>query len=192
VIQRPSSPLRSLLPWIVAASFALAAAWFGRLYLVANLESEQLRIQFALAELALKSGDQQLQAERIVARAQLAQLELANFQIAPLRALQNDAAETRAVVVWNPAKHEGVFMAEKMPALPPDEKWELWLFERGEAAKPVSAGAFASRDGEVTRINFKPSASVDAVAKFAVSREKNDEPRSRVAPTKLILSGDAR
>src|SRR5258707_599801 len=131
----PASLFRSLLPWAIAAGFAFAAAWFGRLYLVGNLETEQLRVQYAFAELALKSTDQQIEAERIVARAQIAQLDLANIKIAALVALQNNASAARAVAVWNPARQEGVFALEKMPVLAPDQRLELWIVEERDGAQ---------------------------------------------------------
>jgi hypothetical protein len=192
VIDRSPFSLRRLLPWTIAVACALVAAWFGRLYVASNLEAEQLRLQSAFAELAVKSGDQQLEAERIVARAQLAQLDLANLNIVTLVTLQKNAADARAVIVWNSAAQEGIFVMEKMPALATNQRWELWIVEAGVAAKPVSAGVLDLRGGEPTRIQFKPTAPVGAVAKFVVSREKNDGAGSHTSPAEVILAGEIR
>jgi anti-sigma-K factor RskA len=184
--------LRSLLPWAIAACFALAAAWFGRLYVASNLEAEQLRLQFAFAEVALRSTQQQVEAERIVSREQVAQLDVANLKIAAIASLMKNSPEAHAVAVWNPARQEGVFALEKMPPLAPDQRLELWVVEAKEGAKPVSAGVLDVRTGELMRVRFKPTAPVGAVAQFAVSREKNDGARSHAAPTEVIMAGPTR
>ena len=69
---RPSAALfRSLIPWAMAACFGLSAAWLGQLYLGMRAEASLLRDGRAIAELALKSTQQQLEAERILARRQI-------------------------------------------------------------------------------------------------------------------------
>ena len=67
---RPSQ----FLPWAAAACLALAAAWFGQRYLSTRSEAVMLQDQKTLAELELKSTRNQLEAERIVVRQQLADL----------------------------------------------------------------------------------------------------------------------
>lgn len=183
---------RSLIPWAVAACFALAAAWLGRLHLASRLEAEGLRTQQALAEVALKSADQQLEAERILARAQLAQAELANVKIALLTAAQRSMAETRGVVVWNSARQEGVLALEKMPALAADQRLELWIVEARTDAKPMSVGVFELGASGGARGSFRPAAPVGPVAKFMLSREKNDGARAHASPATVILAGDCR
>jgi hypothetical protein len=183
---------RALIPWAVAACFAFAAAWLGRLYLASRLETEGLRTQQALADVALKSADQQLEAERILARAQLAQADLANVKIAVLTASQGGTAGSRGVVVWNSARQEGVLALEKMPALAADQRLELWLIEAKADAKPVSAGVFELGADGVTRTSFRSAAPVGPVAKFMVSREKNDGARAHASPAVVIITGDCR
>jgi anti-sigma-K factor RskA len=84
------------IPWAAAACFAVGAAWTGQLYLTARSESAVLRDQQSLADLALKSAGNQLEAERILSRQQLAglgtQLADATRQLADTRR-QADAAE---------------------------------------------------------------------------------------------------
>ena len=60
----------SLLPWAAAACFALLASWFAQLYFTTQSENQLAAAQNALADLALKSANNQLEAERILARAQ--------------------------------------------------------------------------------------------------------------------------
>jgi anti-sigma-K factor RskA len=191
VVHPPASVFRSLIPWAIAACFALAAAWFGRLYVSSTAEAERLRTEAALAELALKSKEQQLEAERLISREQLAQLDLANVKIAALASLANSIPEARAVAVYNPVRQEGVFALEKMPPLASDQQLELWVIEDKADAKPVSAGVFDLRSGDVTRVQFKPSAAVGAVKTFAVSREKKDGVRAHASPSEVIMAGQS-
>ena len=62
------------LPWLAAACFAITAAWFGQLYFARRSEAALLRDEQALADLALKGARSQLEAERIIASRQLADL----------------------------------------------------------------------------------------------------------------------
>lgn len=185
----PTATVRPLLPWAIAASLAVAAAWLTRLYVTRTAEAERWRTQYVLAELALKKTQQELETERLITGEQLAQLDLANLKIAALAALAKNIPEARAVAVWNPARQEGVFALEQMPALPPDQRLELWVLE---GDKPVSAGVFDVRPGEVTRIRFKPTATIQRAAAFAVSREKNDGMRAHATPAEVIMAGPSR
>jgi anti-sigma-K factor RskA len=62
------------IPWAAAACFAFTAAWTGQLYFTSRSQADALRDQIALADLQVKSAQQQLEAERIVARQQIAGL----------------------------------------------------------------------------------------------------------------------
>jgi len=66
---------RTFLPWAIAAGFALGTVWFAQLYVASRSEAELLRSQAALTEISLRSSQQQLEAERIIIRQQLATLE---------------------------------------------------------------------------------------------------------------------
>jgi len=75
-IIRPSATLfRSVIPWALAACFALSAAWLGQLYLGVRAEASWLHDGRAMAELSLKSTQQQLEAERILSRRQVLDTE---------------------------------------------------------------------------------------------------------------------
>ncbi|MES2697825.1 MAG: anti-sigma factor [Verrucomicrobiota bacterium] len=75
VIRTSAFTFRRMVPWAIAASLALAAAWLGQRYLAANSEATHLRHQQALADIALQSVRQQLEAERIVTRRQVQDLD---------------------------------------------------------------------------------------------------------------------
>jgi hypothetical protein len=65
---RTSSRARSLLPWLAAAVFALGAAWVGQRYVALQAEVDALRVQNEMIDIALRSAEQQLEAERILGR----------------------------------------------------------------------------------------------------------------------------
>lgn len=186
VIRPPLSVFRVLLPWAIAACLGLVAA---RLWFLDEVKSETWRAELRLAEITLRAAQQQLEVERIVSREQLAQLDLANYKISALASLMKNSPEAVAVAVWNPAKQEGVFALEKMPALPADQRYELWVIESPADAKPVSAGVFDLAPDGTTRVQFKPSAPVGALKMFAVSREKNDGVRAHAQPSEVVMAG---
>ncbi|MEO5961174.1 MAG: anti-sigma factor [Opitutaceae bacterium] len=64
----------SILPWAVAACFAIAAGWLGQLYLSSRSEAELLRSQQTLADLALKQAQNQLEGERLLNTRQIGSL----------------------------------------------------------------------------------------------------------------------
>ncbi len=71
IIRPPLSVFRQILPWAAAACFAVMCAWLGQLYLATRSEVIVLRESQATAALSARSSEQQLAAERILARAQL-------------------------------------------------------------------------------------------------------------------------
>jgi anti-sigma-K factor RskA len=92
---------RALLPWAIAASFAVVAAWTALRFISTDAEAAHLRRQQAIADVALQSIRQQLEAERIVTRRQVedlaAQVKTASSQLAEARSkLENANAQLAA------------------------------------------------------------------------------------------------
>jgi anti-sigma-K factor RskA len=114
-----------------------------------------------------------------------AQTDLANFKIATLASMLNNAPQALAVAVWNPQKQEGVFTLEKMPPPPAGQTLELWVIEDKKA--PVSAGIFNVTAEGKARATFKPASPVGVIAKFAVSREKSDGLSAHPVPTEVVM-----
>lgn len=72
---RPSAQVIAFPTWIAfgaAACFALTAAYFGQAFLTERATAAALRDQQALADLSLRGVKQQLEAERLIARRELA------------------------------------------------------------------------------------------------------------------------
>ncbi|MSU48153.1 MAG: hypothetical protein EXS37_03525 [Opitutus sp.] len=71
VIQAPASLFGNLVPWAMAAGFALLAAWVGQRNASISAGAALDRERQAMAEIEIKAGRQQLEAERIVVGRQL-------------------------------------------------------------------------------------------------------------------------
>lgn len=271
VIRPAPSVFRAAMPWAAAACFAALAVVGAQRYFALNGEAALLRNQQALAEITLQSVRQQLEAERIVgrrqvedldqrlksattqltqaqtdlanannqlaaaaatatdraraladaegqlagARTQLAERErqvaaltqrvdalagasaeigrqlgeakeriakltdemklqrdLADFKITVLASLAKDNPQALAVAVWDPSKKEGVLKVEKLPALRPNQDYQLWVVDP-QYKDPVDGGVFTvdPKTGEA-RISFKAKQPVQAVNAFAISRER--------------------
>jgi anti-sigma-K factor RskA len=185
----PVVPFRTSfwLPLAAAAGFAFTAVWFGQLYFVTRAENSLLRDQQALADAALESTRNQLEAERLLARheradasARLAALttqmqeqsDLARFKIATLASLLDNSPQALAVAVWNPTTQEGVLTVEKLPAVAPGQDYQLWVVDP-QYPIPVDGGVFSvdPATGEA-RYRFKADKPVKSIAKFAVSLER--------------------
>jgi len=212
---RPVAFFPILLPWAAAACLALAAAWSGRLYWSARSEAALLRDQQRLAGLELRSTRNQLEAERIVSRQQLAETRLqlaevdrqladsgrqladltrkirsegslAQFKIAVLASMLGNSPQALAVAVWDPAKQEGVLSVSKLPAAARDRDYQLWVIDPQYPA-PVSGGVFTvdAARGDA-RVNFRAERPVKSIAKFAVSVERKGGVPAPEGPIVLI------
>lgn len=92
-------PAPRLLPWALAASFAVCTAWLGVRYYAESMETKSLAQQRALADIALKTADAQVEAEHIIAERVLA--DYAKFKSdtdGRLAAAQKAEADARAEV----------------------------------------------------------------------------------------------
>ncbi len=174
-------------PLAAAAGFALTAIWFGQLYLTTHTENALLQDQLFLADAALQSARNQLEAERLLANHQLhtssqqvaslnqqmkEQGDLAQFKISTLASLLGNSPQAMAVAVWNPNTQEGVLSVEKLPALTPDKDYQLWVVDP-QYPVPVDGGVFhvdPATGGAY--VKFKADKPVKSIAKFAISLER--------------------
>lgn len=194
-------PLLFWLPLAAAAAGVVAVVWFAQLLHLSRSESALLRDELALADAMLRSARQQLEAERLIAGRQLqqatatiariegemrAQGDLARFKIATLASLLGNSPQALAVAVWDPNAQEGILSVEKLPALAPDQDYQLWVIDP-QYPIPVDGGVF-SVDPEtgVARYPFKAGKPIKTVAKFAVSRERKGGVPKAEGPMVLI------
>jgi hypothetical protein len=174
---------RPRLPWALATGFALCAAWFAQTYFAIRSESGLLRDQAVIAEVALQSSRQQLEAERIVNQQQLANLEkrlstalaqgdLANLKITALASMMDHYPKALAVAVWDPARQEGILQVEKLPALLAHQDYQLWVVDP-QYPNPVDGGVFAVDPASGNaRLTFKGRQPIGVVNAFAVTLER--------------------
>jgi len=161
--------------WAAAACFALVSAYFGSRYFAATSETLALRQDIELTRIEAQSSRQQIEAERILATRQIADLEkagdIANLKIARLADLLGNSPQAVAVAVWNPLKQEGVLTVEKLPVLQNDQDYQLWVVDPAYT-NPVNGGVFTVDAKGLARVQFRPDQSVSAVTTFAISRER--------------------
>lgn len=191
----------SLLPWAAVACFAATAAVLAQRYLSSQSEAELLREQIATVEIALKSVQNENDAAQIIARRQIDTLiqqttaaarqldatqdritalqrdlqtqgDLANFRIATLAPISNSAPQSIAVVVWNPAKQEGMLLVERLPAPTADQDYQLWLVDP-QYPNPIDGGVITV-DPQTggARAKFTSRQPVATINAFAVTLER--------------------
>ncbi|MFZ9682585.1 MAG: anti-sigma factor [Cephaloticoccus sp.] len=187
----PSAPTRLIpwpwLGWAAAASFAFLFAAAGLKVRTLQTENDLLRQGQALSDAALRSVQNQAEAEAILAQHELhdskrevaelnlalqQQGDLARFKIAALTSLLGNSPEAIAVAVWNPDQQEGLLTVDHLPALAEDRDYQLWVIDP-QYPIPVDGGVF--RVDPATgraRYSFKADKPIKTVAKFAVSLER--------------------
>jgi anti-sigma-K factor RskA len=95
---------------------------------------------------------------------------LSRIRIAALQSQVDAYAKTSAVVVWNPDQQNGVLQFERLPALPANQDYQMWVIDPKQP-QPVSAGLIPKSTDQERRITFSPTKSVSGTPKFAVSIE---------------------
>ena len=148
----------------------------------------------ALQEIEGKSLRQQIEAERILSARRVADLldelhartDPGQFQVVPLACQPDAALPSLAVVVWNPGRQEGELVLAGIPALPPDEDYQLWITD-SEHPVAVSAAVFTLDSvSNGFRVPFKFDQPRANAAGFTVSVERKGGATSRQGP--VILS----
>lgn len=180
-----SSAALAWLGWAAAAGLAIVALWLGQLYFTAHTENSLLRQEQALAHAALRSSQNQLEAERILNQRQLedaaqrlSQLEQQlqadhnpdRWQTALLTPPPGHPSSSRGVAVWISASHEGVLQVEGLPATSADEVYKLWLTPSSTPAIPARGDGFRvdPRTGNA-RIRFNFDQPIGPAPQFAIS-----------------------
>jgi len=146
----PAQPAgRNLLPWAIAAGFALttAALWYERdLWrgetLALRQESFELRNRDAFAKV----------------------------RIATLTAQIESFAKGSAVVVWDPERQRGVVKLTKLPRPEGGKDYQLWVIDP-KYPQPVNGGIVPVDEDGYARVSFAPDQPVKKIDNFAISIE---------------------
>ena len=188
------SPLRAL-PWVAAVAM-------GGVAMLTYRESRQDRLRMSQLETQLQrragelhaarsqvatTATQLAVANRAVAEAQLEQEALLDqnsmnkMEIASLLSTLEAYKEGVAVVLWNPETQEGVLKLERMPLIPADKDYQLWVIDTDKET-PVDAGVVKINATGVAKINFKPQEPVTGAGSFALSLENKYGSTSQTGP----------
>lgn len=151
--------------------------------LATQREQDDARQRLAETTRALAVAQERaLALDRLLAdsRAQVASLnrelqeqgDLANLKIATLVSMLANSPQALAVAVWNPAKQEGLLQVAGLPALGPDEDYQLWVVDP-RYQDPVDGGVFTVDAARGTaRLPFKAKQAVTSIDAFAVTKER--------------------
>lgn len=104
-------------------------------------------------------------------------------RISILRPTAGSPPDVIGASVWSPADQRGLLVLENLPALPPNQSYQLWLIDPKLPA-PMSGGVLPANASGSFRLQFSTQSRVESVERFAVSIE----PRGGVAaPTGKIV-----
>lgn len=145
----PSSGGSNILPWALAAGFAIttAALWMER---------------------------SQLREERVVLLNEAHELRerdtLSKVKIATLSAQVDAYARASAVIVWDAEKQRGVLKLANVPRPASGKDYQLWVIDP-KYPKPVSGGLVPVNEEGLARVSFEPDKPISKADKFAISVE---------------------
>jgi len=163
--------LPAWLPWATTACLAALVACLGELWIIERTRSQLLREEGLLTEAALKAAGNQLEAERIVNRRELAGLRAASGPQAGLRVallLPPDGGPAHppllGAAAWEPAGRRGLLRLCGLSGQPQERDYQLWLEGPGPG-NPASCAVFhAPADGD--GVSFKITGSFSTGCRF--------------------------
>ncbi|MDP9004441.1 MAG: anti-sigma factor, partial [Verrucomicrobiota bacterium] len=130
-----------------------------------------------------------LNRERDQKAAEIARLEerdsLSQMQIATLSSKLAEAPKATAFVIWDAKNQRGVLTAVDVPANTADHDYQLWVVDP-KYQIPVDAGVFSVKNGETTKVVFKPKRPVTSADAFAVSLERKGGVPKAEGPMVLV------
>ncbi len=155
---------RPILPWVLAAGFAVttAALWFER---------DQWRNE----TLALRQESFDLRNRDTFAK----------IKIASLSAQVEAFAKGSAVVVWDVEKQKGVIRFTNLPRPEVGKDYQLWVIDP-KYPNPVSGGIVPVDENGDARVSFTPDQPVKKADKFAISIEPTGGVPRATGPIVLI------
>jgi len=140
---------RNLLPWALAAGFAIttAALWMER----GPLQQDRNALLQEARELR----------ERDV---------LAKVKIATLSSQVEAYSKATAVIVWDAEKQHGVVKLTNVPPAGAGKDYQLWVIDPKHPA-PVNGGLVPVNADGIARVSFAPDQPISKADKFAISLE---------------------
>ncbi|MEI6534398.1 MAG: anti-sigma factor [Verrucomicrobiaceae bacterium] len=206
-----SAPFRAVrnpwLAWAVAAGLVVAAAglWKSNQELKGKMATLVLGENAARTEAAhaadLNSVNEKKLAEvsgnlakvKDEMNGEIARLKqtnsVARMEAAVLRSSIKRYEEGVAVLIWDSEKQEGRLKLDKMPAVPPNKDYQLWIVDKAKSTSPVSAGVVKVDQRGTATVTFKPVETVSEAAKFALSVEKQGGVSQKSQDGPIVLIG---
>lgn len=153
-----------LLPWVLAAGFALttAAIWYER----DQWRDEAVALRSETIELREKDA-------------------LAKIRITTLSAQIETFAQSSAVVVWDPATQRGIIKLANLPKPESGKDYQLWVIDP-KYPQPVSGGVLPLDNSGTARVAFSPVQPIKKADKFAISVEPSGGVPQATGPIVLI------
>lgn len=172
-------PLRRVIPWLVAASFALTASWLFLQNTGLRRENNDLRTERELAEIAYRMAQNQLTERTAIAERMINDLgtrlarqeDLTRLKVTALAAMVPDNKDAQAIAVWDPDLGTGLLTAAKLPVLPDWQDYQIWVIDPAYPI-PVDGGVFRPNADGGAAVAFKGDKPVKTVKAFAISVEK--------------------
>lgn len=172
-------PLARFAPWAIAACGLLAALWFANQNIALRSESQAMRSERDLAEIAYKMTQGQLKERSLLAENMINELgnklkrheDLTRMKVTALASLLGNSPEAQAIAVWDPDLQSGLLTVDKLPAIAANQDYQLWVVDPAYQ-NPVNGGVFhVEADGHAA-VAFKTDQPIKKIAAFAVSLEK--------------------
>jgi anti-sigma-K factor RskA len=168
----------SLLPWVLAAGFALttAAVWFERDQLreesrgmikeAMDLRRREEISKEKIARLAMEAETLRQENKTLQDRDALAQV-----RIATLTAQRDDAyAKGSAIILWDAAGQRGIVRLRNLPQPGTGKDYQLWVVDP-KYPQPVSGGTIHMEQDGSARVSFTTDQPIEKADKFAISVE---------------------
>ncbi|EDY17157.1 conserved hypothetical protein [Chthoniobacter flavus Ellin428] len=156
----------NLLPWALAAGFAISTAAFW-------VERGQLQQDRD----ALLQDRKEWQARDT----------LAKVKIATLSAQVEAYAKASAVIVWDPERQRGVLKLANIPQPASGKDYQLWVIDP-KYPQPVSGGIVTVDAGGLAHVFFEPKKPISKSDKFAISVEPAGGMPEPTGPIVLLSS----
>jgi len=184
----PSS-LGAKISWMITAAATLAAVLLAFRINTSNTEAKLLREDAELARMEVRSINQQLEAEHILAARQFADLRAKTVTVpvifVALAAAQPANGRPAAVIAWQPANQAGAFFSDELPPPAPDEDYRLWI--ETTAGGTIAAGSIAVSSAHPTKVEFAVAVPVKTASRFILTREQKTGVTQPTGP--VVLSG---
>jgi hypothetical protein len=183
-----TSSLLSKLGWSLAVALGLLAALLACRYYALASAVTLLTNDAELNRIEVQSLQQQLEAERIIAARQIADLTQATTEsLVLVRLATPEPGNTNpcAIIVWQPSSQGGIFFAEQLPTPGLDEVYRLWI--ETDRRSPINAGEVKVTPTGPTHVVFHATQPLSEPTRFLLTRERvGGEPSS---PGPVVMTG---